>query len=235
MSQKILFLVLLSFVFVSGCINTSTDDVSNTNVETEDTETENIVIENTETENIVIENTENENTVIDTTENDLEEDETETNNEIKPSPSPGLKECDSFGCMSTSAETCEPVKYAGDLNETTFEPNTLATIYFEIQGMESGKCILYLRSETHKIEYSESYQNELLENGYSQEQIDGLLKNEEDALKAREGRDGECKFETSELSAMFARYEVGDLTSGVYDTVECAGDFFRNPGSREDD
>lgn len=138
----------------------------------------------------------------------------------------GVKQCDSFGCMSVSAKNCESAGYAGSLSETDFGATLTLTNYYEIKGMDSGKCVLYLRVIKNTIEYSQDFIDQLLAAGLSPAEIDAQFEKANTELLRIEGLDGQCKFETSELSDMFASWEAGDLSSGIYDGVDCGGDFF---------
>ena len=87
---------------------------------------------------------------------------------------------------------------------------------YEIKGIESGECALYLKAEKQDIRFSDEFLQEMLAGGVTQEEIQ---QGEEEAKKqiARiEGKDGICKFENNDdLASLLNKWKESIFPESV--------------------
>jgi len=136
------------------------------------------------------------------------QEETNGNNEI---------DCgDDFDCFIDASENCNPAKLKQTLtlNPLGVEQTTSKT--YKILGIESDKCIIYLRTDNIDLNFPEDM-------GLSQEEID----EQKEMYDALEGREGTCRFETKDLTEMLKRWKEGNFSSGE---VSCS---FKSGGKTE--
>jgi hypothetical protein len=111
----------------------------------------------------------------------------------------------SIDCLISASKTCSPAKATYDLTLNLFGVTTTNTLLLEIKGKEADKCILYLRREKIESEFPSS--------------VPQTIVDEQKAIyKKLEGRDGTCKFNPDDLTAMLTRWKEGIFKIG---TVSC--------------
>tara|TARA_Y100000310_G_scaffold250151_1_gene256320 strand:- start:581 stop:2017 length:1437 start_codon:yes stop_codon:yes gene_type:complete len=124
-----------------------------------------------------------------------------------------------YGCVAGAAENCELAKYKTD---TTYELLGISgrTIdYFELRGLEEGKCVYYLIHEDISLEYGDELIDSLLALNYTQSEIDSMEEEAQNDSLNSVGDEGICLFDTSDLYDMFVRWSENNISSGV----SCSG------------
>jgi hypothetical protein len=118
----------------------------------------------------------------------------------------GLIDCGtSIDCLISASKTCSPAKAISAATADIFGAKQTTNSFLEIKGEEAGKCIFYIRTEKIDLAFSSSIPQEIV--------------NQQKAIyKKLEGRDGTCKFNPSDLTAMLTRWKEGNFQSG---TVSC--------------
>jgi hypothetical protein len=120
---------------------------------------------------------------------------------------------DDLDCFIEASKDCELSSVNYTVVIPFFEVNQTTTSSLEVKGMESNKCIFYIKTEKIELDYPSSV---------SQETVD-----EQKAMyKNLEGRDGTCKFDTKDLTDMLTRWNEGKYSTKDWDGADCTGDYF---------
>jgi hypothetical protein len=111
-----------------------------------------------------------------------------------------------MACFIRASETCmvSKLNYASTIG--IFGLNQTTTSNLEIRGMEAERCIFFMQTEKIQMAYPA---------GIPQEQIDST----EAEFRKLEGRNGTCRFNVADLTAMLKRWDEGSYDSG---TVSCS-------------
>jgi len=100
-------------------------------------------------------------------------------------------------------------------------------MFYEIKGLEDGKCILYLKVKNRSIEFSTLMKERLLNSGFTEEQIQ---KQEEDANKEAQllvGKDGTCRFNNNtDLTYFLNKWKEGTFSGSDWAVADCEGKMF---------
>ena len=85
--------------------------------------------------------------------------------------------------------------------------------HFEIRGAEAKKCIFYFRIEKVDLEFPPTVPSE-------------IVNQQKSIYKTLEGKTGNCKMDTKDLTAMLARWKRGELSTDDFRLGECDGTYF---------
>lgn len=125
----------------------------------------------------------------------------------------------SFECFIQASRNCKLSKITNTLTADIFGVKQTTSSYYEIKGLESNKCIFYIRTE--KIDLS-----------FPPEVPQETVNEQKQLYKKLEGRYGTCNFNTNDLVAMLSRWKEGNFEGGascslVESNWECTytGDF----------
>lgn len=136
------------------------------------------------------------------------QEEIEENNEI---------DCnEDFDCFIDASESCNPAKLKQTLTLNLFGVEQTTSKTYKILGTESNKCIISLRTDSIDLNFPEDAE-------ISEEEID----EQKEMYDALEGREGNCMFETNDLTDMLKRWNEGNFSSGE---VSCS---FKSEGKTE--
>jgi hypothetical protein len=119
---------------------------------------------------------------------------------------PGIKECETdMACFIEASGLCTPANVTSYENTDFLGMNVKTTYYYEIQGLEQNRCLLFLKVDKISIDYANS-------------DFIAAAQAEED-MNAQIGKSGICKYNITDLTATLIRWK-----SGIYDTgnVICA-------------
>jgi hypothetical protein len=116
-------------------------------------------------------------------------------------------------CFIEESKNCNLSKVINTITTDIFGVKQITTSFFEIKRMESDKCIFYIR--TDKIDLT-----------FPPETAQEIVNQQKEIYQKLEGRDGNCKFKTSDLTAMLIRWKAGDLSSDDFKIAECSGKMF---------
>lgn len=107
-----------------------------------------------------------------------------------------------INCLIQASIDCKPAKVVNAVTTDIFGVKQTTTSFFEIKGSEAGKCNFYLRTEKIDLVFPENVTQE-------------IINQEKEVYKKLEGRDGTCKFNTGDLTAMLTRWAKGTFDSGT--------------------
>ena len=136
---------------------------------------------------------------------------------------------DNLDCFIENAETCS---YSGfvhlvSLNLFGFIQNN--SNYYELRGMDGDGCLLYTKYLEVNVEYSDELVNVLLEQGYSQEEInqkevDANLQNDD----LTENKESLCKYPIFDLLEMLNGWKENSFSGSSQDVekYDCVGSFY---------
>jgi len=99
-------------------------------------------------------------------------------------------------CFIQASTDCKPSKLTSIDTFNILGVTQKTTSYMEIRGLENSQCLFYIRTQDISLTFP---------SGTSQETIDQQNK----IYSALVGRDGVCKFKTSDLTAMLTRWSEG--------------------------
>ncbi len=91
--------------------------------------------------------------------------------------------------------------------------NQTTTSYYEIRGLQQGKCIFYIQTENISLTFPSGTSERVI----SQQQA---------LYNSLEGRNGTCQFSTSDLAIMLNLWSMGNFSSDDFDKANCSGDYF---------
>lgn len=119
-------------------------------------------------------------------------------------------------CFINASKECKPAKVIYIMNIPVL--GISGTSYLEIQGIETSKCILYLRTEKKETIFPAGYPQDTAE----------MMKRLNEKL---EGKDGICKFEINDLVSVLEKWKEGSFsfsteTEGLEGAEECRGEMF---------
>ncbi|MFH1257653.1 MAG: PT domain-containing protein [Candidatus Micrarchaeota archaeon] len=131
-----------------------------------------------------------------------------------------LKDCKSdFDCFIKASENCELAKMKHAYTTTFGTIKQRNELDYELKGMAAGKCIFYIKIGKITIEFPPEVPKETVD--------------EQKAFYDKmAGRDGTCKFEKAELTALLERWRVGmfslstDVNEGDWAGAGCEGEYF---------
>ena len=133
-----------------------------------------------------------------------------------------------FDCFIVASEDCSRsnVTHTSTLNLSIFGILQTSTSYFELMGIELKKCVFYQRVESINVTFTDEMLQLLLSQNATQEEIDQAIQQANDEADIMEGKDGTCRFDTDDLTAMFNRWKEGTYSSSDYENATCEGDLF---------
>ena len=138
-----------------------------------------------------------------------------------------IKECGSnMNCFIDSARNCQKAKIMSTTNIDLFGIEQTTSSYYELKGMQSGKCLFYLRTESVDLELSDELIQQMKSDGASQAEIDRQLQDSQNLAEQLEGRDGTCKIETQKLVTLLTDWKQGKFSTEDLKNVGCSGSFF---------
>ena len=104
-------------------------------------------------------------------------------------------------CLIQASINCEPAKVVNTITIDIFGVKQTNTSFFEIKGSEIDKCTFYLRTEKIDLVFPANIPQE-------------VVNQQKEIYKKLEGREGTCKFNTSDLTEVLTRWEKGNFSSG---------------------
>ncbi len=119
-----------------------------------------------------------------------------------------------FGCLADAAETCSLAKLTKTETRNIQGYEITAKTYFEIKGMESNKCLLYLKTEKIDVVFPPET---------TEQQISDMKA----IYKQLEGRDGTCRFDQDNLVIILSKWKDGLLSTSDLKGTQCEGPYFK--------
>jgi len=131
-------------------------------------------------------------------------------------PPAGPKDCGTdFDCFIAASQSCEQAKGTSQITTTIFGVQQTTASSLEIKGIQSGKCLFYLKTEKIELTFPPSVPQD-------------TVQQQKDIYKKLEGRDGTCKFNTTDLTAVLTRWKAGNFSTEDFKVAECEGSYFSN-------
>lgn len=125
-------------------------------------------------------------------------------------------DCNSdIDCLIEASKDCTPAKMLYSVTTKIFGVTQNTSSYFEIKGLESNKCIFYLRTENIDLEFPEDTSED-------------IIREQQMLYDELEGRDGICKFLKDDLTKLLDNWKVGNFSSEDFSSAECEGEYFGN-------
>lgn len=129
-------------------------------------------------------------------------------------------------CLIEASKDCSPAKVTHITTVDLFGMRQTTTSFLEIKGLETGKCIFYIRTENVDIEFSNELVQQMLSGGATQEEITQQEQEANAQADITEGLDGTCKFNTDDLTAMLNRWKIDAFSTEDWAVAECEGEMF---------
>ncbi|MFH1972316.1 MAG: DUF4190 domain-containing protein [archaeon] len=156
---------------------------------------------------------------------DLDNEEEETEEETEEDegsepwypPTPSMSDCgEDYDCFMDYANTCTPSNVIRNVTMDVFGIGVVTTTTYsdEIRGEVDGKCIFYIDITYAGLEYSNTLVQAYLDSGMTQEEIDQQEADAQATQALFVGRDGWCKFDTTDLYNMLNNWNQGNYSSG---------------------
>lgn len=142
-----------------------------------------------------------------------------------------------------ASQDCSPASMTCSATVNVFGMLVTSQISYEIQGMEGEQCVLYVRMDEMRVGFSEELVQLLLEDeGATSEDIRRMEEEANEELVQFQGRDGVCRFgSTEDLTTWLGTLKGGasygysgacELVDGEWrcegdeETPECEGELF---------
>lgn len=148
---------------------------------------------------------------------------------------------DSLSSLIKAAEDCSPASVTCTTSTNVFAAVMTATMLYEIKGMESDVCVVYMRLEEIGVRFTEEGIQWRLESGDTLEEIRQEEEEINLALDEIEGKDGVCRFGTTEDLEAWLRalekqtyggtscsLEDSEWQCGYEGDYECEGNLFES-------
>ena len=128
-----------------------------------------------------------------------------------------ISDCESdLDCLIKASKNCDKAKVIDTKTTEMFGMLLTTTTFLEIKGMEENKCALYLRIEKQDVHFSDEMVQKMLDGGTTQEQIEQQEQEANKQADIVEGKDGICKFKSSnDLTAFLSKWKEGNLSGSV--------------------
>lgn len=119
-----------------------------------------------------------------------------------------------FTCIIEASEECKPAIITTTLNYNYLNMVRLtATAFSEIRGPEVNKCIFYMRVDDIDLWFSPFVPKKTV--------------NEVETLANQlRGKDGICRPETADLTALLNKWREGNFSPEDFDDADCKGELF---------
>ncbi|MDD5417165.1 MAG: hypothetical protein PHU12_04280 [Candidatus Aenigmarchaeota archaeon] len=148
-----------------------------------------------------------------------------------------------YDCFIAASINCDYAKLLSTGSVDVFGVNVTATSKFELQGMNSNRCVFYQRMENYSVKFMDYAVQQFLAQGMNQSEIDGQEQNMTANAQQFVGKYRTCKFNKENLTATLTRWRDGifnvdvsctlDIaantsnctTGGDYAGAECFGDY----------
>lgn len=145
-----------------------------------------------------------------------------------------IKDCQNdINCLIQASSACSTSKATIITSMDILGLKETMTTYYEIRGLKTDKCVLYIETKNINLVFPPSVP---LETANKQKEL----------YKKLEGRNGECKFNVKDLTATLANwkagnYDTGNVTckmspqgeectssDGDFAKATCSGSYFQN-------
>jgi hypothetical protein len=120
-----------------------------------------------------------------------------------------------FDCFVTQSETCSIASVDRSIFTNLFGVDQTTNSYYELRGWDDGKCVFYLKYGDLLVEYSDDLVQSLIDNGETLEEVQQREDDLNVLYDGLEGREGSCRFESSDLNAMLERWNNGQYSGGA--------------------
>jgi len=141
-------------------------------------------------------------------------------------PQPASTACGTDAeCFYQAAENCQQAEYLQGTTLDFMGMEVQTRTRFVIQGQEEQVCVFQVVTEEVQVGISEEAHEQLVEGGYSEEEIQNQLETVRDQ-QLEAGFDETCRGQGSDLAAMIERWEAGQLSSEDWGPFQCQGKIF---------
>lgn len=124
-------------------------------------------------------------------------------------------------CFIQASQNCDLAKvtHTATFNIFGMEQTTISS--FELKGIESDKCIFYLKTESVDVKYADELVQQMLTSGSTEEQIQEQEQEANERADTSEGLDRTCKFNKDDLTSMLNKWKIGTFSTEDWDVAEC--------------
>ncbi|MFH1589354.1 MAG: hypothetical protein ABIB43_02185 [archaeon] len=104
-----------------------------------------------------------------------------------------------------------------------------STGYRKIKGLESERCVVYQRLEDYSMGFSEELQQEMLDNGITEEELAQAIEEQNIASQEMIGKYSTCKYPISDLITMLEKEQEGSFSASTEDEekYQCTGTMYK--------
>ncbi len=144
----------------------------------------------------------------------------------------GLYDCkNNFQCFIDSSKNCEKTKVRQIYKTNIQDIEKTINNYYELRGVESDKCLFYLRVESIDIKYGKELIKSMTDSGISKEGIEQREKVENIQANAKEGSEGTCEIKISDLAPVLETWKLDNSNTGIFPNevlsyAICSGSYF---------
>lgn len=126
-----------------------------------------------------------------------------------------------YDCFIEASLDCSPAKKINILSEINSGVNTTTETYSEIRGNHSGQCVYYEEIIKINLTYTEESRTELLNQGFTEEEIDSMEAENNEAAGNSIGAKFVCLYEHNELSSLLENWKDGNFSIEIQDEGDC--------------
>ncbi|MFH1063861.1 MAG: hypothetical protein V1729_02155 [Candidatus Woesearchaeota archaeon] len=142
-------------------------------------------------------------------------------------PPEDLEDCGTdMSCFVGKSSDCSPAEVEFTATVEMFGTTQTYTDHYELRGLDAGRCVFYIKSKAFAIEYTDELKQQLLDDGYTQAQLDAEIKSTKEMAAGMVGTDGTCLYQTSALHSMLDRWNKNQMDATDFDAGDCSGSYF---------
>ena len=132
-----------------------------------------------------------------------------------------------FDCFVNAAKNCSPAKVTNSTQIDLFGMKTKGTTFYEIKGQQENRCVLYLKTISSNVTFSQELIQKMLSSGATNEQIKQQEQESSKMVQSTVGRDGTCRFASvNDLVNLLNKWKGGSFSSEDFKGVDCRGEYF---------
>ncbi len=142
-------------------------------------------------------------------------------------PPEDMEDCGTdMSCFVERSSDCTPAEVDFTATVEMFGTIQTYTDHYELRGLDAGRCVFYIKNKAFDIDYTDDTKQQLLDDGYSQEELDEEIAATKEMAKGMVGTDGTCLYDTNTLHNILDRWNHGNMAEDDFDKGDCSGSYF---------
>jgi len=133
----------------------------------------------------------------------------------------GLDAMLEYQCFIDASVSCQPAALVNQVDMVFLGVHTESTTLMKLMQTNSSTCRYYQQIESASIEYTNELNQQLLDSGLNQSQVDEQEQQANDAVQETVGDEKNCVFAREDLTAVLNSWASGSFSTSDFDVAEC--------------